>query len=154
MPDLLTELRNHLVTASIVRNPNTAGALPPMWLEPKIGTPAPGEIPARGTATNVGATAVLAAYWSGGVAPSTIESFLRTDFVELRLRTTAASVAQTLEAAIRNAVIDTALGYGKRNWTMGTTTIIESLVYRPMDRLGSDEQSFDWSMELLFVRYA
>lgn len=40
--DVLTALRNELEAAGIVRDPNTAGDLPPLFIEPEA-APAPGE---------------------------------------------------------------------------------------------------------------
>lgn len=149
---LLESLRNYLISEGVVRKPSVAGSDPPMWLEPRNGVPAPGE---GQNATERGTTAVLGAFVSGGIPPGDYDTFQRTDAVDIRLRTSNPMVAQDLEAEIRDALLDSqGLGYGKRNWSMDGMHIIETRMFRDLQRLGSDDQSYDWVVEYTFQRYA
>jgi hypothetical protein len=49
MPRLLDALKTHLISQGLVRDPRTAGVLPPFWRQPRLGTPAPGETPSGGS---------------------------------------------------------------------------------------------------------
>lgn len=142
---LLKDLRSYLVGEGVVRVPSVAGPAPPLWLEPKHGTPAPGE---GNNPTERGTDAVLAAFREGGPPARSYESFLRTDLVDLRIRTTTATRADELEIALRAALID------KRGWTMGTRTVVESGQLSGLDRLAADEQSFTYQVVYWFQTYA
>lgn len=138
MANLLTELRTHLIAQGIVRNPTVAGSLPTMWLEPKLGTPAPGERPPRGADTQIGTSAVVGAFLTGGFAPRPYESFMRKPIVDLRLRTTTALVAEQLELAITAALID------RRDFMLGALYVIECEQWRALQRLSSGPQGFEF----------
>lgn len=144
-PLLLNAVRDHLVAQAVVRKPSVAGGLPPLWLEPRLGTPAPGE---GNNPVEVGSTIVLAAYQTGGIASPPYESFRRRDIVEFRLRSSTAPVALTTEQALRANLAD------KRNWTMGGLQVIESSEWRALSRLGSDEQGFEFLVAYLFETFA
>jgi hypothetical protein len=144
MPTLLDHLRDHLISESIVRSPRTAGAAPPLWLEPREGIPAPGE----GSGSEVGADAVLGAYFTGGIASQPWESFIREDTIDLWLRTRTAPIAFTLWQQLREELID------KRNWNMAGLTIIESREWRPLQPLYRDAQAFTFVASIVFERYA
>lgn len=144
---LLPEVRAYLVAQSLARVPSTAGAAAPMWLEPRKGTPAPGESPGQ-NATEIGPTLVIAAWPGGGIPPASYESGFREDIVDFEIRARTAPVAHEWEEQARAALID------KRNWSMGAITIIESLLWRPMQLLSHDEQSYTYRMAVWFQRYA
>jgi hypothetical protein len=143
--DLLVAMRDELAAQDIVRKPSVAGAQPPMWLEPRLGVPAPGE---GKKAEEIGTDAVLGTWVVSGLAPAPYNAGRRVDFVDIRLRTRTAPIATALEEAIRGALID------KRNWVMGGLTVIESLLYRAMQPTGSDKQSFDWIFTFSFETYS
>lgn len=138
MPNLLTELRAHLVTAGVVRAPTVPGSLPVLWIEPRLGVPAPGETPAGGSASQAGATAVAGAFITGGFAPQPYESFMRRPIVDFRLRTSTALAAEQLELAITAALID------RRDFMLGALYVIECEQWRALTRLGSDAQGFEF----------
>jgi hypothetical protein len=147
MPPLLTAIRDHLVTNAVVRAPDVPGALPPCWKEPKLGTPAPGETPPGGGATEVGVDAVVALYLTGGIAPEPYGSFIRKPIVDVRLRTRTGLIAENLELAITKVLID------RRDFTMGGLYVVECEQWRTLQRLGSDEQGFEYTAAFVFELY-
>jgi hypothetical protein len=152
LADLLTNFRTYLVDEGLVRVPSVAGDEPPLWLEPRKGVPAPGE---GQNETERGADAVLGAYRAGGIPPaSPYEGFIRQDFIEVRIRTRTAQIVTPLEEQLRASFIDVEGGAPRLDWMMADERIIASTVFRELQRLGSDEQSFNWSIEFVFERYA
>jgi hypothetical protein len=134
-PRLLSALRDHLVTQGVVRKPSVPGSLPPMWVEPTLGTPAPGE---GNDPVAIGADLVLGAYLTGGFAPPAY-STLRKPIVDIRIRSAKdmAYLAEDVELAI------TPLIRNQRDWTMGGLYVVESEQHRPLQRLGSDAQGYE-----------
>lgn len=147
MARLLNALRDELVTAGIVRYPETGGGLPPFWREPKLGTPAPGEGNAD---AEVGQDAVVGAYLIGGLAPGPFESYRRDPFVELRFRTRLGYMAEELELQITGQLID------RRDFMLGGATgvhVLECQQILALQRLGSDEQGFEHLTQYQFELY-
>src|SRR4051794_9400375 len=136
---LLDSLREHLVGEAIVRIPRVEGELPPMWLDPPSGPRAPGE----GSGVEVGQDAVVAAFRGGGTPPRRDGAMTRLDRVDVWLRTAAAPRAYELEAALRGTLVD------RRQWDMGGITVIESQMWRALQRLRSRET--DAGAEFTFV---
>lgn len=134
-PRLLSALRDHLVTHGVVRKPTVPGSLPPMWLEPALGVPAPGE---GNNEVEIGEDLVLGAYLTGGFAPAAY-STLRKPIVDIRIRAAKdkAYLAEDIELAITPLIRD------RRDWTMGGLYVVESEQWRPLQRLGSDGQGYE-----------
>jgi hypothetical protein len=147
MPRLLEALKTHLITQGLVRSPRTAGSLPPLWLQPRLGVPAPGEIPSGGATVEAG-DPVVAAFISGGFPVERFESAWRRPTVEIRIRASKAPTGEDLGESILAATID------QTNWLMGGRQIIESQMWRPLTPLGSDEQGFDYLLAVAFELYA
>ena len=141
---LLGAMRTYLVAQNLVRIPRNAGATAPLWLQPRLGVPAPGD----GTGVEIGATMVLGAFHSGGVPSQPYVSTWRRDTVDVRFRSTTAPAAELLAKQIRAALID------KRAWTMGAMTVIESGEWRAFDLLSSDEFGFEFVWAAWFETYA
>jgi hypothetical protein len=136
---LLTALRDHLVTAGLVRKPSVPGALVPLWLEPQLGTPAPGE---GNNPTEVGSDLVIGAFLTGGFAPEPFASYQRRPIIDLRFRGRTPQNIETTELAITKQLID------RRDFMLGAPGnqlhIIECEQWRALQRLGSDEQGFEY----------
>jgi hypothetical protein len=147
MPRLLTALRDHLVSEGLVRIPRDVGTAPPMWLQPRNGTPGPGETPQNATGVEIGPDLVCGAYVSGGLTVPRFGSFARRPTVEVHLRARSAPLAEDLEAQITARLID------RTNWTMGGLAIIESMHWRALTPIASDAQSFDFLVAYLFELY-
>lgn len=143
--EVLNALRTHLVARSVARVPRVAGSAPPLWIEPRKGTPAPGE---GQNPVERGANAVLAIFQGGGVPVRPYESWHRLDLVDIWLRTKSATVAFALEAQLRDELAD------RRDWLMGGLQVIESTNWRALQRVSSDEQSFTFTLAYLFEVYA
>ena len=144
--ELLPHLRDYLVAQGLVRRPGVAGAAHPLWLDPREGVPAPGE----GTnATEVDADVVLGAYQVGGIPRARFDqSYLRTDAIDVWIRARIAPFAYRTADPIIAALAD------KRQFDLAGLTIVECLLFRPLQKLGSDENGFDYTMQFTFERYA
>lgn len=148
MPDVLPALRDHLATEGIVREPRTAGAVPPLWLDPRRGAPAPGE----GSAPETDAEVVLAAFLTGGVPPEFGEGYSRRDVVDLHIRTTRAPRAKQLEEQLVAELAPAP--YGARfAWDLAGLFVIESRMWRALQPLTHDEQSYTFVVAFLIETY-
>lgn len=139
---LLKGLRDHLASLGIVRVPKDAGDVPPLWLDPQDGVPAPGE----GNAPNeVDPDMVLGAYITGGFAPVAYEAaWLRTPIVDIRFRARTSPLVETTELAITGALVD------RRDWMMGDVYVIECEQWNALSRISSDTQGFDYRVSYWF----
>lgn len=107
--------------------------------------PAPGD----GTGNEIGATAVVGLFTAAGIARDPYDALsLRTDGLDIRIRSTTAPAAIELDDLMRGALMD------KRAWTMGGLTIVESRLERPLQMIQSSEQGFDFLSGWLFERSA
>lgn len=142
--DLLGALANYLIAQGIARQPSAAGPGHPLWLEARNGVPAPAE---GDDSVETDPDAVLGAFRASGIAPAPYDSGTRIDFVDLWIRVAKAPTADVIEKQLRAALLD------KRNWTMDTLTVIESLIYREMQRYGSGPDGFDYVVSYSFQTY-
>jgi hypothetical protein len=136
---VMTPLRDYLVAQGLARVPRVAGVAHPLYIQPRLGAPAPGEAPPRGdpAGPEVDADVVLALFPTGGFSPGPYEAAWRLPTVDLRIRSRKAYMARQVEEPISLALVD------KREWMMGSLQVIESLMWRPLQPLGSDAQGFD-----------
>jgi hypothetical protein len=145
MADLLTDMRDYLIAQGLVRDPLVAGSAPPLWRSPREGVPAPGE---GRNATEKGDTLVIAAFRSGGIASTAFESSVQKVTVDIYLRATKAPIAEQMGDQLRDALTD------KRNFVMGSRTVIACDEWRALQPLSSDEQAFTYVQSVLFWLYA
>lgn len=144
-PLLIDACRTYLIAQGVVRDPRTAGALAPCWRSPREGVPAPGD----GTGNEIGATVVVGLFTAAGIARDPYDALsLRTDGLDVRIRSTTAPAAIELDDLMRTALMD------KRAWAMGGLTIVESRLERPLQMIQSNEQGFDFVSGWLFERSA
>jgi hypothetical protein len=137
---------DYMIAEGLARNPKIATAgKHPLWIEPADGVPGPGE----GSATvEKDSDLVLGAFQTTGLTTERYESFMRVDSITVWIRSRKAYMAHEFEPQLQEALHD------KRNWTMGMKNIIESLMFRPMQRVSSDAaQGFVFSTEYLFWHY-
>lgn len=147
MADLLTHLLDHLEAAGVVRRPDTAGPLPPLWRDPAAGAPAPGE--RKGTVNDD--VTVLTASLTGEIprVPMT-GGYSDRRIVDIRIRTKRAPASRELDAAIKAELAPAPLGV-RYDWTMAGLYLVESRQWRPLQLLGSSEaQGFDYVVAYLF----
>lgn len=144
--ELLSALRNHLVGQGIVRRASATGTAPPLLLEPQQGVPEPG----TGEGIVPDPVIHLGAFLTGGVAPGRYESWWRQPIVDVRFRAKGSQAVQTVQAtelAISKALID------RVDWTMDGLYVVESEQWRPLQRLGSDEQGYEYVAAYRFILY-
>ena len=141
---VLSSMRDYLVAQNLVRKPSVAGSNPPMWLEPKLGVPAPGE---GNNPTEVGSDLVIGAYLTTGIAPGRYESWWRQPIVEVRFRGQTPQNIESTELAISKVLID------KVDWTMAGLYVVEAEQFQPLQRLGSDAQGYEYSTAYVFQLY-
>jgi hypothetical protein len=143
---LLNAMQAELIAQGIARKPSVAGAPPPMFLEPPLGVPAPGE----GQAPMLDANLVLGTFMVNGIAPGPLASWHRQPIVDLRIRAARdkAYLAEDIELAVTKALID------RRDFLLGTggaqLHVIECLQWRALQRLGSDEQGTEFVTSYVF----
>lgn len=144
-PLLIDSVRTFLIAQGVVRDPRTAGSAPPCWRNPRNGVPAPGE----GDGVEVGPTVVVGIFQATGVAREPYDaSVLRTDGLDIRIRSTTAPAAIQLDDSIRALLMD------KRAITLGSLPIVECRLERPLSLVASDEQGFDFVAGYLVERAA
>jgi hypothetical protein len=149
IPTVVTALRDHLIALGIGRAPETPGSLPPIWRDPKTGTPAPGE---GDNPTMVGPDAVIGLYRVSGIPPRRFEGERRTPVVLVLLRVSRAPIGDALIEQIEQAVLD------RRDWLMGSVAngqlrVIESQQVGPFNQTASDAQSYDYRSTFAFELY-
>ena len=156
--DLLSALLAYLAAEGVVRWPSVAGGDPPLWRDPHGGAPAPGE--RKGTANDL--TTVLSVFRTGGFARTPDRGYSDRPTVDVRIRTKDAAIAPIIEKEISDLLAPPP--YGVRfDWIMGgpdptgnpgdraEVHLIESLQWRPLQRLGSDPATgFDFVVSYLF----
>jgi hypothetical protein len=146
-PTLLDYIRDYLVAEGIVRKPDVAGELPPLWREPQDGAPAPGE---RDGVYNDD-SAVLSIFDTGGIARAAYSPW-RYRTVDFWLRLAKPPLFEQLSAEVTDAFCgDQAAKFG---WSMAGLDVIESREWRPWGRLGSDENGWTYVAAFAFQVYA
>lgn len=149
--ELLTEFRAHLIAKGIVREPRAAGPLPVMWIEPRDGTPAPGDM----EGTEDSPTAVLGVFRSGGLPPAWVEQrYVVRPTIDVVLRTKTAKLRDEIGQAIEEEILGSGGGGEiKMEWQMGAMTIIQSSLWRALQPLGADEDGFTAVVSFAFESY-
>jgi hypothetical protein len=152
MATLLDYCRDYLVSEGLVRKPRIAGAstVYPMWLEPRDGAKAPRnpEVEASGTETND--DLVVSAFRSTGVPMERHNEFRRIEMIEFWLRGRTWPLVEDFWLRLRPRFVDKNAGETKRNWSMAGLTVLESLVYVELQRIGADEAGWTFNCEISF----
>lgn len=143
-PDLLDNLRQYLISNGLVRDPRVAGDKPPLWIAARFGCPAPGQT--EGLAdSEVGPTLVAEIKPATDVPPAPYEGWLRRNHVEFVIRARTPPPAISFENSVRALIND------RRGWTMVNVDIIESLIFRGLQPIGSNNLGFTYSTEYQFM---
>lgn len=145
-PDLLDNLRAYLIGLGLVRDPRDGSQqniLPPLWIEPRLGVPAPGQKEGLNPVESDDKL-VVAIRQATDTPPSRYEGFLRHNHVEFLYRGRIPKPVLALENQIRAALND------KRGWTMVNVPVNESLMVRGLQPLGSDPIAFNYIQEYEF----
>lgn len=151
-PDLLTNLRDHLISEGVGRDPRVAGSTPPIWREPQDGAPAPGDK----SGTEDGPDGTISLFRSGGIVLDSQEQrWHRNPTVDLVIRTPAPPAATALQEAIDLALLRAAgepASSPAMNWQMGALTVISSQRWRDWQPLDFDENAYtvigSWAFHL------
>lgn len=146
---LLTALRTYLVDQGVGRHPRTAGPLPPVWVHPVNGTPAPGETP--GAPVEAGEQ-VIGLYRAGGIRSGPFEAWLQRALVDVHIRTRTVPAAVDLGRQLRVAVIGVTPA-PKTAWLMGGLQVIAAQEWRPLQPLPA-EQGVLFTTAFLLSTYA
>lgn len=144
---ILSAFRLELVNAGLIRRPSTAGALPPMLIEPTGGARAPGEAE---DPLEDDPNLVLSLFHSGDVTPgSNYDAALaRSSVLDVRYRTrpepganAALRTANALDKAIRARLIRPANNYGY-GFLLGGTLWVQSVgIYGGLGRVSSSRET-------------
>jgi len=142
-PDLLKGIRNYLISQGVVRDERVPGTAPPLWIAPRHGTPAPGQSEGLNP-TEVGQDVVASISKTSGIAPQSMEGFIRKDGVQFVVRARKAPFGYAFEQQVRVALND------KRGWMMDNVPVNESLLYRDLAPIGADDQGYIFTFEYMF----
>ena len=145
-PDLLDNLRVYLIAQGLVRDPRDGtqkGILPPLWLAPRFGVPAPGQTEGL-AASEQDPNLVLGAFPATDTPPPPYEGFRRINHVEIVFRGRTPPAVLSIENKIRAAIND------KRGWMMANVPVNESLLFRGLQPIGSDNLGWVFNQEYLF----
>jgi hypothetical protein len=132
--DILTALRDHLVTAGIVRKPNVAGDAPPLVLDPLQGAPGPGELESIVNDRDL----IISARPGGDIAPGPTDGWLLQTTIDLIYRGKTSDRIASVDAAITRELYLTG-GMARTAWMMGSLQMIETRLWAGLQRLGSSK---------------
>jgi hypothetical protein len=136
---VLSELRAQLIADGLVRDPDQAGALPPLWLAPPLGLNAPNE----GSQPSYRSPLQIGADVAPGIPPAAREGFLRRDAVDFTFRAMRAPAVIDMWEALYHHLVD------RVNWQMGALLVSEIGVTQTLQPLAEDEQGFRYRAQIL-----
>lgn len=145
-PDLLDNIRAYLISQNLVRDPRDGtkqGVLPPMWIMPRFGCPAPGQTESIGEIES-DPNLVAAINQQPDIPPARYEGWLRRNHVSFVFRSRNPPPALALENQIRAVLND------KRGWMMVNVPVNESLIVRGLQPMGADQIAFNFECEYEF----
>lgn len=135
VPLVVDALRDHMVTAGIVRRPDTPGAgprpwLPVVWRHPDNGAIAPGDMLDENAGENAQDDGlVLSLMYAPGIPPAPGTEERRIDGVDVVLRGRAMRPIVILEEAIRRVLLgDPPDPGGRTDWIMGGDPLADPIV--------------------------
>lgn len=128
-----------------VADPDGAGgSLYPVFLEPREGAPAPGEL--KGEENND--AGVVSLFYTGGIETGPLEKFHRKETFDFWVRTKQPQLAKRIDDRLRLLLHD------KREWDMAGLTVIESLRWRPLQPIGHGPEGYSYTVSFLFELYS
>jgi hypothetical protein len=156
---LLDYLRAYLISTGDARDPRVPGPSTgppyPLWREPDLGAVPPRQKDdPQGVETND--ELVISAFRSTGLPRPRDGTYSRVDMIELWLRSARPDVALDFwDNRLRKRFI-APNGMSKTAWNMGNSSlgtiwVLETLIFRELQRLGSDDQGWTWMAELSFM---
>jgi hypothetical protein len=150
---LLSALDTHLRTAGIVRKPSdNAPGVPPLWVEPADGVPAPGDR----TAPEADPNTTLGLFYSGGVVGARWERQSIID-VWIRCRGNKPMVrAQDIDDAIRDSLLgddELRVNFLLAAGTPDELRVIEARVWRELSPLARGAEAYTYLVAYWFQVY-
>lgn len=127
--DLIDAFRDHLIAEGIVRDPGTAGSLPPLWRLPDGGAVAPGDKKAPGDDADI----VLSIFHGGSILQAPYEQSINAPTLDLWFRVRQPRFAFDKESEVQAEIVG---DIGKRNWSMAGLQVLYSSQWaglRPID---------------------
>lgn len=151
MADLLTAIRDYMVTKDLGRDPRVAGDAYPVWREPRDGAIAPGEKLGDENDDDL----VISIYKTGGVPSGYFEDAVwRRDTVDFFLRARTAALVFDFETLLRPAFVrDDAAPVPRTNWNMAGLMVIESSLWRPLQPIERGEAGYTYVVSFIFETY-
>ena len=148
---LLSALATYLVTNDVGRHPSRAGALPPIFLDPVRGAPAPGE--REGTEND--ADLMLTLSPGGDIPPPYGQGVILMTTVDVRYRGRTAPRIYETDARVFDLLAAGDGGVGaKHGWDMAGLYVIESRQWAGLGRIGGEGgQGFDYRAAYYFEIY-
>lgn len=141
VPLVMEKMREHLIAAGIVRDPDVDGPLPPLWLAPKNGLNAPNE----GSKPSYKAPIQLGALTAPGIPSAAKEGFLVREAVDITLRAMTAPPLILIGGALRRELDD------RHHWDMAGLLVEQVQLIVPLQAIVQDEQGFRYRMQFLFT---
>jgi hypothetical protein len=138
---ILEAMRDHLIAEGVVRDPDTVGPLPPLWLSPRDGLNAPDE----GSKPSYRAPLLAGGFTAPGVPSSPKEGFLVRESVDVHFRSRNPVAILDLGEQFRRALDD------QHNFQMGDRLIQQTQMTVPNQLIVQDEQGFRYRMQFLFT---
>jgi hypothetical protein len=141
LPNFVAFLRDN----DLARRPSDATdqELPPVWIDPRTGVPYPGQIEGmepEESHPNV----VMAVYPSPGIPSQPFQGFYRQDIAQLYIRARLSPLVRSTFEAIRAIIHD------QRNYSLHGLQVNQSMLYRDLTRVSSDNDGFVYDCEFIF----
>jgi hypothetical protein len=137
---LLDALQQYLIDQGLVRSPSTPGPLPPLWKQPRGGTPGPGQGQAPAASDTVAAV-----FATGGWPSEPLMGWVDARTVELRIRARSAAVAEDLAFAVRLALDD------RDHFDLAGLVVEQCLLWRPWQVISSDDTGYEGLVAFRFL---
>lgn len=134
-------MRAQLITDGLVRDPDNAGALPPLWLSPPDGLNAPGE----GAQPQHRAPLVIGAEPAPGIPGQPREAFLRNSAVDFTFRAKRTPTIIDFWEGLYHELAD------RVNWQMGALRVTQVQLMQDVQPLVADEQGFVYRAQWVFT---
>lgn len=143
---LLPNLRAFLADHGLTRDPNTQGTPdpPPMWLDPKLGIPYPGQTDSRVGQYGSHPSMVLAAYPETGIASQPFEGFFQRRAVSIWFRALKSPDIQRKHNDIYAVLHD------QRDYSLNGLQVNQSMMTRELQRISSDDEGYTYNTEYMF----
>lgn len=155
----LEHLRDYLIAEGLVRRPDVAGALPPVWKHPDGGAMGPGDARDQGRpAVTFDTGLVVSLMHAPGLVPEIGAEERRMDGVDVVFRGDSVPEIRVLEAAIALRLLGDPAGIvaprpdpgGRTDWVMAGLYIIQARQWSPMQPVAAVAGVFTFRVSYIF----